>query len=133
MDKIQNEYYFTQSKLFIQTHLISSKTMTIPIKENLITLYNQITIDNGLESLDKAKQLVEEINTNNLIDLNSWFKNILIILLICGLILFSTKYTLIFGAYYDRYIKPILYSVVLMELVWLCIYSILYVGIFAHI
>lgn len=133
MDAIINEYYFTQSKLFIQTHLISSKNINSIIKENLIALYNQITPENSLESFDKAKLLVIEINTNNLIELNCWFKNILMMLIICGLIMIGTGYLSTFQPYYDKYIKPIAYSVLLMGCTWACIYSILYLIVFAHI
>ena len=107
---IVNEYWFGQAKKFIQTNLVSTTGLSDAVRAALAELYNQITIENGLDSLDKARKIINEMHKINGIELDKKMGNISMGVLITGLLIIGPGDTL-FGTrkFYKDCISPLSY------------------------
>jgi hypothetical protein len=130
MDSITHdvsEYWLNQTKTLILTNLVSVNSLNDTMKKSLSTLYNQVTLENSLESFNLAKQIITEPDRNNFIIRNEWFKNIIMAIFICNLIMIIIGYLPLSGAYYDKYIKPIVYGGIVVGGILLYIYLLFYI------
>lgn len=116
MNNITNEYWFAEAKHFIQKNIATNNFLNDTVKESLVVLYNSITVENGLELLNNATQIIStmeelieiEINEITRTVINKLFLEIsqlliIVLIIVCIFEIFHMRYRSSYRNYYHIY------------------------------
>lgn len=84
---IVNKYWSIQAQQYIEERLALGSGLNATMRENLAVLYNQITIENGAESLDKARQIITKMHKIHGMEIDKYILNTSIVALVIGLLI----------------------------------------------
>jgi hypothetical protein len=123
VSKITNEYWFTESDLFIRKNIASNNFLNDTLKEKLAMLHEQLVFNNSLEIFNQAQGLVSRNHKNNLSKYNGWLGNVILIILICMIIAIGIGNFPKCRTFYDIYIKRVLEFALFMVSLLFMVYA----------